>query len=132
MNTDFLMDDRCFACGAANSNGLQLQIEETADGVRAVIRPPKWSQGYKEMVHGGIISTILDEMTVWAAFKKGHRCVTAELTVRIKKAMKVAEEYLATGRVLRIKHRLVEAESEITDRDNETVAFARAKLIKIQ
>ena len=119
MNTDFLMDDRCFACGAANSNGLQLQIEETADGVRAVIRPPKWSQGYKEMVHGGIISTILDEMT-------------AELTVRIKKAMKVAEEYLATGRVLRIKHRLVEAESEITDRDNETIAFARAKLIKIQ
>ncbi len=131
MSTEFLMDDYCFACGSENTHGLRLKISESAGGVEAIIVPPVWSQGYKETVHGGIISAILDEMAVWAAFKNGYKCVTAELNIRIKKAMKIDNEYIARGRVVSTKHQLIQAESELINKNMELIASARVKLMKI-
>lgn len=132
MSSDFLMDDKCFACGSQNPHGLKLDIKEKGDHVEAVIKPPFWTQGYHKTVHGGIVSTILDEMTVWAAYLKGKlKCVTGELNVRIRTSMHVDQQYIARAQVLRIKHRLVIAEAQIIDIDNKLIAQAQAKLIRI-
>ncbi len=130
MNTKVLMDDYCFACGKSNENGLRLRILESDDGVRAAFIAPKWAQGYKNVVHGGIISTILDEMAVWAAYKSGYKSVTAELNVRIKQAMKIGREYSAQAKVIAVKHQLVTAASKIVDENNTLIALADVKLIK--
>jgi acyl-coenzyme A thioesterase PaaI-like protein len=132
MSTEFLMNEYCFACGIRNANGLKLRITETAEGVRASVQPPKWSGGYNNVVHGGIIATILDEMAVWAAFKKGYRSVTAELNMRIKQSMSIDRTYTALARVCKTKHRLIEAESRIIDDRNAPVAFAHVKLLVIE
>ncbi len=132
MNTEFLMDDHCFACGSKNINGLNLKIVESAEGVEAVIHPPTWSQGYHKTVHGGIISTVLDEMAVWAAYKKGYKCVTAELNVRIAKQMAIDDEYIAEANVVHSKHRLVLAEAKLMNSKKELIASARVKLMKVE
>jgi len=132
MSTEFLMDEHCFACGMSNPNGLKLRITESGDGVRARIEPPKWSQGYSRVVHGGIIATILDELAVWAAFKKGYRSVTAEFNMRIRQSMSIDQTYTALARVCNTKHRLIEAESRIIDDKNVPVAFAHVKLLEIE
>jgi len=131
MNSDFPMDESCFACGAQNKNGLKLTISGDSEGVLASIAPPAWSQGYHGVVHGGIVATILDEMAVWAAFKKGYKSVTAELTMRIRNAMRVDENYTATARVVNTKHRLIEAESNIQDKKKQLIATAKLKLLKV-
>lgn len=131
MSTKFLMDDYCFACGRKNENGLKLKIIETAEGVKTKIILPQWAQGYNKIVHGGIISTILDEMAIWAAYKKGYKSATAELNVHLKKALKVDDEYIAKGRIVDVKHRLIQAQSEVMNRDNEIMASADVKLIRI-
>jgi len=125
------MDNMCFACGADNTQGLRLKIIETDNGVTAIIKLQPQFQGYTKIVHGGVVAAILDEMAVWAAFKKGHKSATAELNVRIKKPMIVNDEYNALGRVIKVKHKLVQAEAEIKDKNNESVAKASVKLIKI-
>jgi uncharacterized protein (TIGR00369 family) len=132
MNSKFFMDNQCFACGSENPHGLKLQIKEKDSGVEAVIKPPLWTQGYHNTVHGGIVSTILDEMTVWAAFFKADlKCVTGELNIRIRDSMHVNQKYIARAEVLCIKHRLVIAEAQIVDNDNKLIAQAQAKLIRI-
>ncbi len=128
-STDFMMDDACFACGKENENGLKLNINEKDDGVWTTIDPPAWCQGYHGFVHGGIIATILDEMAVWAAFKKGYRPVTAQLSMRIREPMHLDKTYTARAQVQRVKHRLVEAESRIADANNRTIACAQVKLL---
>ncbi|KPJ74188.1 hypothetical protein AMJ52_01640 [candidate division TA06 bacterium DG_78] len=130
MNTDFLMDEWCFACGHKNEHGLQLNITETAEGVEAIIEPPTWTQGYNKIIHGGIIATILDEMAVWAAYKKGYKSVTAQLNMRIKKALQVDDQYTAKAKVVTVKHKLIQAKSEITNKTHEIMAFADVKLIR--
>lgn len=131
MNSKFLMDNKCFACGTENPIGMHLSIKEDENGVYAPIRLNNLFQGYQQVIHGGIVSTILDEMAVWASFKKGHKAVTAEMNVRIKKPMLADNEYIASGKVLNVKHKLVLAQAEIKDIDNNLVACAEVKLIKV-
>jgi uncharacterized protein (TIGR00369 family) len=125
------MDDQCFACGAENQQGLRLKIQDTTGGVKAKIKLPPHFQGYSDVVHGGIVSTILDELAVWAAYKKGFRSATAEISVRFRIPMRTEEEYEAFGAVTRVKYGLVQAEAEIKDKDGRTVAAAAVKLFKI-
>jgi len=132
LNSEFLMDNKCFACGNENPNGLKLKIIETQDGVESIIKLHPEFQGYSNIAHGGIIATILDEMAVWAAHKKGYKSATAELNVRIRKPMQIGIEYLARGWVDNVRQKLIQAGAEIKQNDNETiVAIARVKLIKI-
>ena len=132
MNTEFLIDNNCFVCGSENPHGLKLNIIESPDGVKSKIKFPLWTQGYNRIVHGGIVSTVLDEVAVWAGVKKiKSSCVTTELNVRLKKPVKVDEEYVAKGWVKNTKNKLIEAESEIKDRNNNVMASAYVKLLKV-
>jgi uncharacterized protein (TIGR00369 family) len=125
------MDNRCFACGAETPVGLHLDIRECADGVYAQIKLNPVFQGYQQVIHGGIVSTILDEMAVWASYQKGYKAVTAELNMRLKKPMLAEIEYIALGRVMNTKYKLVIAQAEIKDSRNEIIAWADVKLIKV-
>jgi uncharacterized protein (TIGR00369 family) len=131
MNSEFFMDESCFACGEKNDNGLRLKISECDGGVCATIKPPSWSGGYKNVVHGGIIATILDEMAVWAAFKQGHKSVTGQLNMRIKRPMAVGHTYQAKAIVVNVKHQLIEAKSTIADENRRPVASATVKLLRV-
>lgn len=125
------MDNCCFACGRDNAIGLHLEITQTEDCVLAPIKLNRDYQGYNNVIHGGIVSTILDEMAVWAAYKKGHKAVTAELNMRIKKPMIADTDYIARGRVVNVKYKLVLAQAEIKDIQDEIIACADVKLIKV-
>jgi uncharacterized protein (TIGR00369 family) len=132
MSSEFFMDRSCFACGPLNQNGLQLRILEHGRGVQTTIDPPQWVQGYQNIVHGGIIATILDELAVWAAFKRGYKSVTAELIMRMKNAMKIDGTYTGEAEVISAKHRLIEAQSRILDREQKLIASATVKLLRIE
>ncbi len=132
MSSNFLMDNRCFACGNENEKGLKLNITGTPEGVVSTIRLPADYQGYSAIAHGGIIATILDEMAVWAAYKNGYKSATCELSVRIKKPMYIGQEYIARGWVIEARNRLIRAGAELKEKNGESiVASADVKLIKI-
>jgi acyl-coenzyme A thioesterase PaaI-like protein len=56
------LQSSCFACGPDNSRGLRLQFEIDEDG-EAIAEwiPDPDLEGFEGIVHGGIISTVLDE-----------------------------------------------------------------------
>jgi acyl-coenzyme A thioesterase PaaI-like protein len=55
----------CFVCGRENPVGLKLEFYEDreANQVIAEVTIPDVYQGYPGVVHGGIVSTILDEIS---------------------------------------------------------------------
>ena len=127
-------DHYCFACGTENPGGLHLVFERGGRGVRAFFTPERRHQGYKGIVHGGIISTILDEAMAHAAIKAGYLPVTAEISVRFKSALSVGQKVLAEGWIESDPakgRRLLEAVSEMkTWPEGGLVAAARAKLMR--
>lgn len=129
----FRDDNHCFVCGRANPSGLQLTFDfrpaERAAG--AVVTFPPHVQGWREIVHGGILSTVLDEVMIKAAAATGIACVTGELSVKFVKPAKTGIPYTLHGRVTEERGRLLTAEGSLCEADGTVVARAHGKLIRI-
>lgn len=127
-------DQMCFVCGTENQGGLQLKfrLDKDARSLSAAFTPVKTWQGYKGVVHGGIISTVLDEAMTKLAFSLGMNAVTGKLTVRFKKPLMVGEKVVVTGRVVKESGRTVEAVADAVKEDGTVVAEAEGLLVKIK
>ena len=123
-------DNNCFVCGALNDGGLHLTFSEN-DDTGEVISKAIFSdrfQGWKGVLHGGIISTVLDEIMIKAADRKGFKCVTAELNVRFKNPAYTNTQYLIKGKIIEVRKKLVITEGVIIDPTNKILASAAGKL----
>jgi Uncharacterized protein, possibly involved in aromatic compounds catabolism len=71
-NIPKLKGHNCFACGTTNPIGLNLTFYRRGEYVCSDIKLGKNYEGWENMAHGGIISTLLDEVMGWALiyFKK--------------------------------------------------------------
>jgi acyl-coenzyme A thioesterase PaaI-like protein len=86
--------NHCFGCGPANPSGLRIRSFEEADSLCAEWLPQSQHEAFDGAVNGGILSTLLDCHSNWAAalhlMRKAGRealpaTVTAELSVRFLK-----------------------------------------------
>jgi acyl-coenzyme A thioesterase PaaI-like protein len=63
----FTSDLSCFACGAHNPFGLHMAFASDGRHVVSEVTLPDHLCGWGNLVHGGIITTLLDETMSWAA-----------------------------------------------------------------
>src|SRR3989304_4518090 len=95
-------DQMCFVCGKRNGDGLQLDFELVGEsGIRTEFTALKRYQGWKDIVHGGIIATILDEVMVNAAYLRKIVAVSAKLEIKLRKPAAVGERLIFHGRIMR-------------------------------
>ena len=124
-------DGKCFACGKSNPIGLKLEFEISEGGrrVKTECLPNPWFQGWSNIVHGGIIATILDEAisrigtVIWGA------SLTAYLQVRFRKPAPVGEKLYVEAEATRIRSRFVEAKARMSLGDGTIVAEAIGKCV---
>jgi len=121
---------QCLLCSAANPFGMKLKFTVQKDGSVLTAFPCREIlQSYRETLHGGIISAVLDAAMTNAMFSIGVVAVTAELTVRF-----LAPVILNQGAVVRAwidkatSHRLYYVRSEL-EQDRKVMARASAKFV---
>lgn len=131
---NFSDNNRCFVCGTGNPHGLHLTFDynEELSRVETAVLFPAHLQGWEGVVHGGIISTVLDEIMIKAAAKQKIKCVTGEITVKFKKPALTNTTYILHGKVAEIKKKLVFTEGALLDKNGEILAGARGKLFHIE
>ncbi len=123
-------DSYCFACGKKNECGLKLSFNYSEGKLTSEFTPLKMHQGYKDITHGGIITTVLDEAMIQAAIAEGIMPVTAEITIRLKKPLIVNEAAIVEAEIKKKGSRLIEAQARLLKKaDNTVIAEASAKLI---
>ena len=94
---DQLRDNQgCFVCGRNNPVGLSVafEINTAARSISAVFIPSDRHQGYEGIVHGGILSSLLDEAMAKLTFSLGIPALTAEMTVKFKAPVTPGEEII--------------------------------------
>ncbi len=130
--SESLIDDRhCFVCGDRNPDGLHLSWEEDEDGwLRTTFVPGKRFQGWKDVVHGGILSTILDETMVNHRVYRGVPVVSVELTVRFREPGTIDQPIAFQGRSESLRGRLYSGEARCFQA-GELLAEAEAKLMEV-
>jgi len=127
-------DHHCFACGQENPGGLKLdfKVDEESRSISTEFIPEKTFQGYKDITHGGVISTVLDEAMTKLAFSLGVDAVTAKLTVRFKSPLMVGEKAIVTGRLVKESGRVVTAEAVAVRPDGKVIAVAEGLLMRVR
>jgi acyl-coenzyme A thioesterase PaaI-like protein len=127
-------DGMCFCCGARNPIGLKLTFEMTPDRrMRTEWTPRPEHAGFKEIVHGGLVATLLDEVMIRLLYALGIRAVTAELSARYLKPLRAGRRYRFESWLLTDKGRVVTAAAEGFDAESgERVTSGSAKCVRVR
>lgn len=120
---------RCFVCGHDNPRGLHLDFTHTPGQLRTTLVTEDWMQGYVGIVHGGIISTVLDETMVKLLFLEGHKAVTAELNIKLLQPVPPGTVLVFNSRIVAQKGRVIKTEAEAEKDDGTPIARATATCI---
>lgn len=125
----------CLVCGLQNEFGLYTAFYELESGeLLAIFKPREEHQSYPGRLHGGIVSTILDE-TIGRAIMIGHEekfwGVTVEISVRFKKPVPLDHELRVIGRITKDSKKMFEGTGEVLLADGTIAAKAQGKYMKL-
>ena len=91
----------CFGCSPANPSGLQMKFYTRNSMVFSHLTVPEHLCGWDRLVHGGVISTILDEIMSWTGiYMLKQITMTKSMTVDFIKPVYINSELKAEGRVM--------------------------------
>ncbi len=123
--------NNCFVCGPHNPTGLNLKF--TFDGKRAhtSYQPGASFEGYKGILHGGIIATILDEVMIKAALAQDIMCVTAQMDIRFKAPVFLGKNIEFSGEVTEIKGRIITTSGKAVDSEGRVLAESSGKYMTV-
>ena len=122
----------CFACGPDHPHGLRLKFHLGPDGTAtaSLVLGSEW-EGPRGIVHGGIVTTLLDEAMAKAVSATGCKTMTAELRVRFRQYAETGERLQVRGWVVRRTTRLMETEALLIAEDGSERAHAWAKFLVV-
>jgi len=131
-----LEDDHfCFACGSLNNSGLKLNfiLDEKNQTISTEFTPKKIHQGYKDIVHGGLIGLIMDECMVNLAWKLGMPAVSAEYNVRLYRPAMIGKTLKFTAKITSHSHRILIISAECLDKNTrQRIATSSAKCVRLE
>ena len=122
----------CFACGKSNPNGLRLsfEVDKEKQTVKTTFVASPVFQGWDGIVHGGILSTLLDEAMATLVYELGFHAVTASMEIKFKKPAPILEPLLVYGEVTEVSRRLIRAKARIAKNDGTTLAVGISTFMK--
>ncbi|HOO73719.1 MAG TPA: PaaI family thioesterase [Tepiditoga sp.] len=125
-------NEMSFTLGKNNPKGLKLDINYENGEAWLNFVPDETLSGWDKIVHGGIISTVLDEVMAWSVISTGKNVVTAEMNIRFLKPMKIDKEYSAYGKIKDVKKIIYETEGIIKDKSGVVFAKANARFFLVK
>ena len=125
----------CFICGLENPVGLKLRIYQTAPGeIETTYTAPEHFQGYPGVLHGGIVATILDEISGRSMMgdpSAPRFMFTAKLEVKYRKNVPTGKALKIVGKAGKSKGRMAEGWAGIYDEEGNLLAEANTLLIDV-
>ena len=104
----------CIVCSSTNNKGLHLEfVSSNGGGVKATFWCDEAFEGYSGVLHGGVISSILDGAMGHCMFARGQAAVTAEMTTRFRHPVVTNQEAIVSARIIQFSHPLYLLEAEI-------------------
>ena len=104
-------------------------IPDPAGGVLATFRTARRYQGYAGILHGGVISTLLDAAMVHCLFARGVTAVTAEMTVRFLREVPVDCDVCVGATLIGERHGVFQAVASLS-RGGTRFAVAKGKFCR--
>jgi acyl-coenzyme A thioesterase PaaI-like protein len=100
---------QCFGCGPSHPIGLRLEFARLGDEVLTTFTPGEQYQGPPGLVHGGLSTTLADELAVWTVLGlKGKMSFTGAIQARLSRPMRIGVPIHGRGRITSDTARVIE------------------------
>lgn len=113
--------NNCFGCGDSNKIGFRLEFFDNGEEIVAFYTPDRNYEGYRDTLHGGIQSTLHDEIAGWTTYLKAETSgMTVELNVKYLKSVKISDgEIKITGKLINRDRKFATIETHIYNKAGE-------------
>ena len=120
---------QCFGCSPYNDFGLHLEFWEDGDDVVSYWSPRPVLQSYPKVVHGGIQSTLMDEIAGWVVYVKcGTVGLTADMKVKFKQPLFIDQgDVTIRARLVERNKRLATISASLTNAAGKVCAEAELR-----
>ncbi|MCE5285415.1 MAG: PaaI family thioesterase [Pelosinus sp.] len=122
----------CFACGTQNPIGLHLKFKKVENKYVTTFTAGPEHQSYNGVVHGGIISTLLDETMARYITEQDVKAVTARLDIRYRAATPIGELLTISGWVVGKRRNMYEMAGEIRLSDGTVTVESKGMIAVIE
>lgn len=125
----------CFVCGRENAAGLHTRWtgdRAAREAVTTVVLDER-TQSYPGLVHGGIVTALLDEAMVRALLLEGdfeELMVTAKMEVTFRRATPTGQPITVVGRIVKRGSSRASAEAEVRLADGTVTAQCSGLLVR--
>lgn len=131
IDTD-MHEGMCFGCGQNNPIGLKLNFMKDGNTVRTEFTPAKVYQSWPGVVHGGILTCLLDEAMNYAAYFEGVNCITAQMEIRLRQPVSIERPLVITSSVVRNRRKVIETKAMVCLKDGTVVAEGTSKQFVVE
>ena len=121
----------CFVCGQENPRGLRVKIQRNKDERFIRIALDSTFEGYKGVVHGGILVSLMDEVMAYAVSDDNYWGITASLEVKFRKVVSSQKTIIVSGKALEKKRLWAKGEARIRYENEEDVLAEAEGLFKL-
>ena len=118
----------CFGCGPLNQSGINtnFSFNEESGEVYFTYRVPKNFQGGPGYVHGGILSSLLDEAQGSMCHYLGYLVMTHHLLLKYHKAAPIEKEFVVRARLKRLNKKRIYTVGSIESEESGLHVSSRA------
>jgi uncharacterized protein (TIGR00369 family) len=123
----------CFGCGTENPYSLGLKPRIEGKTLVADLTIPERYRGFSRVVHGGIVTAVLDElmgMVIGSQIEDG-RMATVGLQIDFKRPVLVETPITARARYVGVEGRFHQAEGELVDSQGRVLSRGRGRFVPI-
>ena len=123
----------CFACGTDNPCGLHLNFYVVDGHVCTDVTLDRYRVGWEGIAHGGMISTLLDEVMSWTIlYFRRVFFVTRKMEVRYVKPVPIEEPLTVKGCLGKDRRApRIEVHAEIVDRQGIQLARSTGEFVEL-
>ncbi len=127
-------DKICFGCGKENEYGLQLDLDFDDETKIAYgeFKAHEKLEGPPNLIHAGVIASILDETMITVNKYLETVALTSELTIRYLQPAFINENLHIRGWYVKKSKRIIENRAEIENEMGKVVARAKGKYIEVE
>ncbi len=113
-------DAHCFGCSQKNPHGLKMKFYTDETTLYSWLSTPPHLCGWGGIIHGGVLSTMLDEIMGWSAIYTLRKVVmTKTMTIDYLKPVYIEDKLRVEGKVVeKISNREVIIEGKLYKEDD--------------
>lgn len=113
----------CFGCSPDHPQGMRLRFALDGSAITTTFSPGDLHQGPPGIMHGGLVSTLADEVGAWACIGLlGKFGFTAQMNLRLARPVRIGSPVVARAMVTKDARRIVDVGVRVTQDGHDALS----------